>query len=331
MWPKYVVERPGNAQILTELGKIQGSFPVKIFEPGKRKKGIVATVILSPSVRQFLAAGATIKTLTLVSGTAPAFKLTVKIVLRGRIEWFFSRKALEKTAPLVLTQATDHVDAIGVDINRPGKNIIAFSEPVRESKLLQTLCNHYDNLGKTIQQLAKTFKKVQAETKQSPSTENNKHLHKLRGELTRVYARRKRLLQEIGHEVVRYLTTVFLQTHCPIGCFEELQLTARGTKGALAKAILSMPDDRAILYRFMLLYEWITGRKLLGVLVPPQWTSQGEHLDCPVIPKGRVRRSGKHWDTAPCLSCYLLVDTQTLAARHIKLRGIQWLRKHSLY
>ena len=331
MGPKYVVERPGNAQVLTKLGKTQGSFPIKIFEPEKRKQGIVATVILSPSVRQFLAAGATIKTLIVVSGTAPACKLTVKIILSGRIEWFFSQKEIEKTDPLVLTEATNHVDALGVDINRPGKNIIAFSEPVKESKFLQTLCTHYECLEGVIQQLSKAFTEVQKATRQNPSTENKRHVLKLRGELTRVYARRKRLLREIVHEVVRYLTTVFLQTRCPIGCFEELALTARETKGALAKAILLMPDDRAILYRLMLLYEWITGKKLLGVLIPPQWTSQGEHLDCPITSKGRVRRSGKYWDTAPCLSCHLLVDTQLLAARHIKLRGIQWLKKHSLY
>ena len=33
MGAKYVVERPSNADILTELGKTQASFPLKIFEP----------------------------------------------------------------------------------------------------------------------------------------------------------------------------------------------------------------------------------------------------------------------------------------------------------
>lgn len=48
MGAKYVVERPSNADILTELGKTQDSFPLKIFEPRKNKQAVLAMVVLTP-------------------------------------------------------------------------------------------------------------------------------------------------------------------------------------------------------------------------------------------------------------------------------------------
>ena len=112
MGTNYVVERPGNADILTELGKTQGSFPLKIFEPRKNKQAVTAMVFLTPSIRQFLAVGAVIKMLTLVSGLAPGYKLTVKTVMSGKLELFFSRKAIDKTGPLVLTNSFSPQEAI---------------------------------------------------------------------------------------------------------------------------------------------------------------------------------------------------------------------------
>ena len=136
-------------------------------------------------------------------------------------------------------------------------------------------------------------------------------------------------MQQLFHEVVRYLTTVFVQTHCPIGCFEDLNLTAHGTKGALVKAILSMPDDKSLPERAILMYEWLTGKKLTLVLVDPRGTSQGEHVNCPAIPKGRIHRSGKNWDEVTCTGCKERVNTQTNAARVIKFRGLKFFNEHS--
>ena len=329
MGTKYVVERPGNAQVLTELGKTQGWFPLKIFVPRQKKKGLLVRVKLSPSIRQFLAAGATITMLTVISGSAPAAKLTVKIIMTGKVHMFFSRKAIAKTSPLVQTPDPAQIEALGVDINRPGKDIVALSEPVVLPALLQVLSDRYWHLETVLKSLSRVYTQAQKVVKQNPSEANKKHLVKLHGELTRVYARRKRLLQQLFHEVVRYLTTVFVQTQCPMGCFEDLNLTARGTKGALTKAILSMPDDKSLPERVMLMYEWLTGKKLTLVLVDPRGTSQGEHADCPAVPKGKIHRSGKNWDKVTCTGCKKLVNTQTNAARVIKLRGLTFFKEHS--
>ena len=329
MGTKYVVERPGNATVLTELGKTQGSFFLKIFAPRHKKKGLTVLVKLSPSIRRFLAAGATITMLVLTSGPAPAYKLTVKIIMSGKVLMFFSRKAIDKTGPLVQTPDPAKLEAIGVDINRPGKDVVALSEPITLPGIILMLSNRYWHLETVIKELSRAYTQVQEEAKQNSSDMNKRHLTKIHGELLRVYARRKRLLQQLFHEAVRYLATVFTQTGCPLGCFEDLNLTARGTKGALAKAILSMLDDKSLPERVMLLYEWLTGKKLTVVLVDPRGTSQGEHVDCPVTPKGRLHRSGKHWDIVTCTGCKKQVDTQTNAARVIKLRGIKCFKERS--
>lgn len=118
--------------------------------------------------------------------------------------------------------------------------------------------------------MKRAFTKTQKKAKHYPSSAAQKRLLKFRGELTRVYARRRRLLPRFFHEATRYLITGFIQTGCLIGCFEELNLTTRGKKGALAKAISSMPDDKAFLVRVMLISEWFSDKALTIVLIDIQ-------------------------------------------------------------
>ena len=267
--------------------------------------------------------------LTLVSGPAPGYKLIVKIVMSGKLELFFSRKAIDKTGPLVLTNSSSPLEAIGIDINRAGKDVMALSEPVEVPGIILALSDRYWHLATVIKQLSQAFTKAQKEAKVYPSLAAQRWLLKLRGELARVYARRRRLLQQLFHEATRYLITVFIQTGCPVGCFEELNLTTRGKKGALAKVISSMPGGKAFLERIMLVSEWLGGKPLTVVLVDPRWTSQSEHVDCPAAPKGKLRRSGKDWDKVTCTICKQRENTQTNAAKVIKLRGLKYLKEHS--
>ena len=230
---------------------------------------------------------------------------------------------------MVLTNSSSPLEAIGIDINRAGKDVMALSEPAEVPGIFLALSDRYWHLATVIKQLSQAFTKAQKEAKVYPSLAAQRRLLKLRGELARVYARRRRLLQQLFHEATRYLITVFIQTGCPVGCFEELNLTTCGKKGALAKAISSMPGDKAFLERIMLVSEWLGGKPLTVVLVDPRWTSQSEHVDCPATPKGKLRRSGKDWDKVTCTGCKQRENTQTNAAKVIKLRGLKYLKKHS--
>ncbi len=144
----------------------------------------------------------------------------------------------------------------------------------------------------------------------------------MRGELNRVYARRARILAELKRASFRFVTSVLIQTYCSLFCIEDLHLTVRGTRGALAKAALAMPDEEALYSRAVLLASYITARPITLQKVNPVYTSQGQHSSCPMSPPGRLVRQDGTWDYARCSACQQLVNTHHEAACHIRDLGM---------
>ena len=143
---------------------------------------------------------------------------------------------------------------------------------------------------------------------------------KAKGELTRVYQRRKNLLLEIKNYLVHFIASAIIKSKCKIFCIEDLNLDPRGTKGALAKAIYSMPDDKNIIDKAILLASHILGYQVQLIRVDARKTST-LHNKC----GGLLQRSNKAYDYANCKRCNKLVNTHTNAAKNIRDKGKQIL------
>ncbi|MFW9929518.1 MAG: hypothetical protein ACFFD1_09015, partial [Candidatus Thorarchaeota archaeon] len=264
----------GNNKVLTELLKVQGYFRILIpqeenIESGKTinwRKAYEAEIRPSKKIIEFLKKGAEINLISLSSGDAPAHKIQVTLTLSGSYYMFLSKKAIIKAnqtiSPNIETipnRTTDYKNnngntanltrAIGIDLNRPCKNIIAFSEDsVIIPPIIEKLSNHFNNLGQVIKQLSLAYSRLIILSKKiySRNTTLPKEIYhrivKLRGELNRVYQRRSRILKELHRIVGETISAVLIHTRVPVLCAEDLALTPRGKHGALAKAILSMPD-----------------------------------------------------------------------------------------
>ncbi|GAH37887.1 unnamed protein product, partial [marine sediment metagenome] len=65
----------------------------------------------------------------------------------------------------------------------------------------------------------------------------------MKGELNRVYTRRHRILRELTRLLPHFLASVMVKRKCKKLKIEHLTVDPTGTKGALAKAIYTMPDN----------------------------------------------------------------------------------------
>ena len=323
MGSNYVVGRPGSATVMTELALKQGQFNITIWSPRHKKGALIATVHLHRKLQEFLTNGARIKLLIIRGTTLPSCKLKVDLVLEGHYWMFLSRKALHNSQP-VINSLSKPVTGIGIDINRIGNHLLAFSEEVVLPKGLLTLSYRYLHLEEVLRQLHRCLSKREQSFTKHPSSFNNYRLLKIQQELQSVYTRRKRLLSEIHRQCSRLVSQVLLLTDSPLLCVEDLHLTVCGSRGPLAKAILSMPDGLDLYQRAILLVKWLTGREVTLRLVSPAYTSQGLHVGCPAPVAGRLTRVSGSYDYVRCPACGSLVNSHTNAARVILARGLSF-------
>ncbi len=321
MGSKYVVGRPGNNGALTALLREEGEFQMQIWRPRQKRRHIQATLRIHSKLRDFLANGAQIRLVVLRSGLPPANKLRVSLVLEGHYWMFLSRTAIEQM-PVPFYPVDVPVDALGLDLNRPSPYMLTFSEPIQMPPLLLKLCQRFKHLGEVIHQVSKAVTRAENWVRHFPSVFSVRYRTKMQGELKRVYDRRARLLAELKRGSFRFVASVLVQTYCSLFCIENLHLTARGTRGALAKAVLAMPDEEDLYMRAVLLASYITARPITLRKVNPAYTSQGTHLSCSVSPPGRLIRHEGTWDYARCSVCQHLVNTHQEAAHHIRELGI---------
>jgi len=67
---------------------------------------------------------------------------------------------------------------------------------------------------------------------------------------------------------------------------EDLNCGTYNKKGALAKAIVSMPDNEDLYTKAVAVVHWITNNPVVLVKVDPYLTSQGQHLGVQKFPRG---------------------------------------------
>jgi 2-oxo-4-hydroxy-4-carboxy--5-ureidoimidazoline (OHCU) decarboxylase len=321
MGSKYVVGRPGNNAAITDLLRQTGTIPLQIWRPHQKKHALTATLRVHPKLREFLTNGATLKLLVLRSGRPPAGKLRVAVVLEGHYWMFLSRTAIERTT-IPFRSVLAPIDALGLDINRPGVHMLTLSEPILLTPYLLRLCHKYHRLGDVIGQLGKAVTRATRWRRHFPSVFSLRYYTKMTGELARVHAARARCLAELHHASARFVSSVLVQTGSPLLCAEDLSTSARNTRGALAKVILAMPDQEELYTRAVLLASYIAGCPIELRKVNPAYTSQGVHRACSVNPPGRIIRRPRQWDYAECSRCHQQVNTHREAADHIRELGL---------
>ncbi|MFQ5977215.1 MAG: hypothetical protein ACE5OZ_03660 [Candidatus Heimdallarchaeota archaeon] len=321
MGSKYVVGRPGNNTLLTDLLRQTGEIHLQIWRMRQKKFALTATLRVHSKLRAFLMNGATVKLLVLRSGLPPAGKLRVAVILEGHYWMFLSRAAIERTS-VPFHSVTGPVEALGLDVNRPGGHMLTFSEPILLTSSLIRLCQKYDRLGQVIGQLGKAVTRATLWRRRFPSVFSVRYYTKITGELARVHAARTRCLAELHRASTRFVSSVLLQTGSPLLCVEDLQMSTRNTQGALAKAILAMPDDEESFARAVLLASYIAGRLIALRRVNPAYTSQGIHHTCSSNPPGRIVRSPGQWDYALCSGCHQRINTHREAAIQIRELGV---------
>ncbi|MCH8908600.1 MAG: hypothetical protein IH840_16055 [Candidatus Heimdallarchaeota archaeon] len=132
-----------------------------------------------------------------------------------------------------------------------------------------------------------------------------------------MYERRKRLLREIKNQCKLLSVAVLIQSKAKQFNVEDLQMSARGKSGALAKAILAMPDEINIFEQAVILASSYRQADIELKLINPFKTSSN-HYDC----GGKWRRSLGNWDLCQCTFCEAEVNTHFNAALHIRDGGV---------
>ena len=93
---------------------------------------------------------------------------------------------------------------------------------------------------------------------------------------------------------------------------EDLNISTRGNRGALAKAITSMPDGKELYVKACAIASEVLQHKVELVLVDPRYTSK-IHYNC----GGTLNRTNGKWDIAICNRCGLSVNTHLNASHNI--------------
>ncbi len=324
MGSKYVVGRPGSSTVMTKLATKENGFAITIWPPRRKKETLVAQLRFHRRLREMFANGAKLALLILRSTPGPSGKILIELVLEGQYWMFLSKRCFENL-PLEIQLPVEPIKGIGLDINRISRYMLTYSEEVTLPADVHAAIRHYLHLEQVLKKLHRglTIHTRLCENNIEPSSSvHQARYKKLILELTLVYARRARIRKELHRLSCTVTTQVLLKAKSPIFCVEDLQLTARGTRYALAKAILNMPDEIDLYERAILLVFYLTGTTVAIRRVDPRSTSQGKHIDCSANPVGKVLRSRDSYDLAPCSACGSLVNTHHNAACLIRDKGL---------
>ncbi|MCG3258087.1 MAG: hypothetical protein KAU62_18410, partial [Candidatus Heimdallarchaeota archaeon] len=307
MKKNYVITRQGNAQELTEQLKKQGW--TELGFPRKGKQKLTAQVHFPKKVVEYIKNGAHIKVFQVSSGYVPNYKPRIDVVLEGTHTCFHSSTLLHSYLSHIPGKKTS---LLGIDINRLGQYMVAFNTSVALPQDILELAEHYEHLSENVlPELNQGFLRKRKEY-------DSHGCCKLKGELNRVYTRRHRILREITLLLPHFLAAVMVKKKCQVLKIERLTADPTGTKGALAKAIYTMPDSLFIYKKAVWLASLELGYDVQLETVSPYHTST-VHYKC----GGVLARQKVQYDIAPCKKCGQQVNTHSNAAQNIaSLPGI---------
>ncbi|MHA1347725.1 MAG: hypothetical protein ACTSO3_15100, partial [Candidatus Heimdallarchaeaceae archaeon] len=301
MKKNYVITRQGNAKELTDQIKKQGW--TELGFPQKGKKKLVAKTLFPSKVREYIHNGAELKLFQISSVRAPSYKPRVDVVLEGAITCFHSSTLLRTYLPLISGRKKV---VLGLDINRLGIHMLAFNTSVSLPPDLLLLAERYTQLT------TKVLPELHRGLMRKRKARDTFGFCKLQGELNRVYTRRMRIIRELTRRLPPFLAAVMVKKQCKTLKIEQLTVDPSGTKGALAKAIYTMPDSLFIYKKAVWLASQELGYQVQLESVSSYHTST-VHYGC----GGTLVRNQGQYDYAPCKKCGQKVNTHTNAAHNI--------------
>jgi len=177
----HLILRPGNSLQMTELARKEGKFDLGFILQGFPR--INGTLIFSSKVRTYLQRGAKIKVLIVRSSSAPSYKLTVSVVLEGFSSVFMSTRLVNSYIKKIKIRKTN---VLGLDINRLGEHMLAFSSKVSLPDEFSQLIDRYEKLSSVVIPQLSYSLSVKSKIKIPYD------FVKTKGELVRVYYKRKK-------------------------------------------------------------------------------------------------------------------------------------------
>ncbi|MCG3216887.1 MAG: hypothetical protein KAS63_09205, partial [Candidatus Heimdallarchaeota archaeon] len=310
---RLVVMRPGNSDHLTFLARADGEFEIGFLL--KNHPRITAKLVFSKKVRDYISKGARIKVLYIRSNPAPSYKVRVSVILEGEAEVFLSTNLVKELTKKFKIPKTKY---IGLDINRISKYMLSLSNEVKHPKELRSLIERDQKLTKT------KIPELHYSLTNKGKMKETRGYNKIRGELERVYLKRKKIRKEIKNFIPHFLAAVIVKTRCKVFFKEDLEIDPRGKKGALAKAISSMPRTMSIFEKAVLLASTILGYEVRLINIDSRGTSRF-HNGC----GGILERSLKRYDRAKCKKCNQKIDTHVNSAKNVRDKGINLLKSNN--
>lgn len=330
MGPKYVITRPGNSDVMTEVLKEKGTLPLGFKHcrpvPGDKPVTIEAFVVGTDQIMHALAGGARVVMLRVIPPRGPKQKVPVDVVLEGPARAFASINHLAG----VEQQLEGSTGCTGIDVNRASPYMVAFSSGDDRSPASQlssetlTVIDRFKATGQTIAGLQAA--RARAEERRDHVKAGNLarqitlHHGKKQNYLKDLHAHR--CMVETGREVVRNGSSILAVERLNTG-------DARGLHGGLAKAVYSMPDDPAIPKRVarntstFYSQAWnskeydgdqpVPAPAVSVVTVDPRGTST-VHARCPVTPEGTLDRGNGHHDNCQCRGCQHVINSHVNGA-----------------
>ena len=304
---RLVVMRPGNYDHMTFLAKADGEFDLGF--PLKDHPRITGKLVISEKVREYLIRGAKIRCLSIRSERAPGYKIRVYAFLEGPEEVFLNYKLVKEFLKVVKSPKTDF---IGLDVNRLGEHMLALSNEVKLPKRFKVLFERYGMLDK--RKIPELHFSLTCKAKQKKIIS----YYKAKGELNRIHKRKKNIVKEIRNLIPHFLAAVMIKSQCKVFFMEDIEIDPRGKRGALAKAIQSMPKSASIFEKAVKMASIVLGYNIKLERVNSRGTSRYHHNCGGIID----RDPRNHYDIAPCKKCGKKVNSHTNAAKNIVEKGL---------
>ena len=310
MWGMlFVIRRSGNQFQLTDQLR-QGKFSLwfKPVDEKYWKNSVLVEVKPSRKMQHILAhPGVVIQFIRLLPPRGPSRDVDVQIVFGGPIEAFTATRHLNHDQ-LSNYQLAER-EQLTIDTNRRGKYAVVSNLNPPQPKSLVKQDKRWTKAEQEIQKVASMWSRSK-----SDSFHKKRHFETLKA----MHRRKKHLRADYHLRCTQYVGWQADRSGASSLILEDLELTQRGTRGALAKAIESMPDELGLYAREVLAIQ-ILRQRPIELKTSPAHYSSSRHVGC----AGILDHTIEHYDIAPCLSCYRLVNTHYNAALFLEVLHLQ--------
>lgn len=316
MGQKFVIYRPGNARKMKELlledGYLWFEVP-KVSLTGSLQRG-KACWHAPRKVLRALERGVKLRLFRFNMPRGPGNTIKVDVILSGPEGSFISANHLKGINPGNLSNDSTSASppsVLGIDVNRLSEHVLTGSRDLEMDQTLKKLLSKWNILEHTISSL-------QA---RSDTCHDWKRALKLKTELQLAHQRRSRLRTDLLTRARIQLGKKVLEWNVShVGLEADIHKDTKDKRGALARALSSMPDNIDLIAQELLVVNLTFQRNIKLVLVRKEGTSR-YHDGC----GGIIDRMG---DVGTCRACGMMVNTHENAADNVEERAIKLIEKY---